>query len=185
MKNLIFFGIQGSGKGTQAKLLAQNFGYTIFETGSELRNIAKEDSDLGCKVKETIESGHLVSTELVIEILKDFIHKHKNVPVIFDGIPRSDDQNKLFRELLTVENVDYLAVHFKLDKEEAFKRLLKRAEIENRADDNEESINRRIDIFFNSTVPVIETFSAENKLIEIDAKPSIEEIYQTLSTSIQ
>ena len=185
MKNLIFFGIQGSGKGTQAKLLAKNLGYTIFETGAELRNIAKEESELGRKVKQTIESGHLVSTELVIEILKEFIHKHTNVPVIFDGIPRSDDQNLLFRQLLKSENIDYLAVHFKLEKAEAFKRLLKRAEVEKRADDNEESINRRIDIFFNSTVPVIETYSAENKLIEIDARPSIEEIYQTLSSQIQ
>ena len=183
--NLIFFGIQGSGKGTQAKLLAENLGYQIFETGGELRKLAKEDSDLGKKVKETIEAGHLVSSELVLEIVRNFIRKADKTKIIFDGIPRNQDQYQSFMGILNEFNLEYTAVHFKLEKEEALTRLFKRAEIERRADDNEESIKRRIDIFYNDTLPLIENFAQTNKLIEVDASPTIEEIYQDLSSRLQ
>ena len=183
--NLIFFGIQGSGKGTQARLLAKDHGYTIFETGAELRSLAKEDSDLGRKVKNTIESGQLVSSELVMEIVESFLNKHKEDKIIFDGIPRSDDQNQLFRALLAEHNVKAVGVHFILEKDEAVARLLKRAEIEGRADDNEESIKQRLQIFFDQTLPVIQTFEQDGALIEIDAKPQIEEVYEQLTSSIE
>jgi adenylate kinase len=183
--NLILFGIQGSGKGTQAKLLAEKYGYQIFETGAELRKLAKEDSELGRKVKETIESGHLVSSELVLEIVKNFVSQAENGKIIFDGIPRNQDQNIAFRGILAEYNLDYTAVHFKLDKQESLIRLFKRAEIEGRADDNEESIKRRIDIFFADTLPIVETYKQEGKLIELDATPSIEEVFQNLEQTLE
>jgi adenylate kinase len=183
--NLIFFGIQGSGKGTQAKLLAADHGYTIFETGAELRTLSKEDSELGRKVKTTIESGQLVSTELVMDIVEAFIVKHSNDKIIFDGIPRSEDQNAMFRKRLAAHNIKAVGVHFILEKDEAVARLLKRAEIEGRADDNEESIKQRLQIFFDKTVPVIETFANDDTLIEIDAKQSIDDVYSQLTSSIE
>lgn len=183
--NLIFFGIQGSGKGTQAKLLAEKFGYQIFETGAELRKIASENSELGLKVKETIEAGHLVSSELVLEIVKDFVSKNLNQKIIFDGIPRNSDQNVVFQSILQEFNLEYTAVHFRLEKEEALNRLYKRAEIENRADDNEASINKRIEIFYNDTLPIIETFQNKGKLIEVDAAPTIPEIFADLTNQLE
>lgn len=183
--NLIFFGIQGSGKGTQAKLLSEQFGFKIFETGAELRKIATEDSDLGRKVKETIEAGHLVSSELVLEIVKDFVKKNLDQNILFDGIPRNQAQNEVFQTILEDYKLDYTAIHFKLDREESLKRLFKRAEIEGRADDTEEVINRRIEIFYADTLPIIETFAHKGRLIEIDASPSIQEISQELITKLE
>jgi adenylate kinase len=182
--NLIFFGIQGSGKGTQAKLLAEKFGFTIFETGAELRKIATENSELGIKVKATIDAGHLVSSNLVLEIVKNFVTNNLNNQIIFDGIPRNEDQNKIFQSILEEFNIEYTAIHFKLEKDEALKRLFKRAEVEQRADDNEDSIKRRIDIFYNDTLPIIQTFQQKNKLIEIDASPDINTIFEDLTSSL-
>jgi adenylate kinase len=183
--NLIFFGIQGSGKGTQAKLLAEKFGFKIFETGAELRTLAAQDNELGKKVKSIIEAGHLVSSELVLEIVENFVQNNLNNSVIFDGIPRNEDQNIAFKGILEKYNIQYTAIHFKLEKDEALKRLFKRAEIENRADDNEESINRRINIFYNDTLPIIESFQAIGKLVEVDASPSIEEIFTDLTKKLE
>lgn len=182
--NLIFFGIQGSGKGTQAKLLAEKLGYQIFETGGELRKLAKEESELGKKVKETIEAGHLVSSELVLEIVRNFIKNADKTKIIFDGIPRNQDQYDSFMGILKEFELQYTAIHFKLEKDEAMKRLFKRAEIEGRADDNEESIKRRIDIFYNDTLPIITNFEKEGHLIEVDASPTVEEIYQDLTSRL-
>ncbi len=183
--NLVFFGIQGSGKGTQAKLLAEEFGFSIFETGRQLRELAEEMSPLGQKIKKTIEAGDLVSSELVIEILKNFIEKNEDNTIIFDGIPRNEEQSELFQALLKDMALDYTGVHFTLSKEESMNRLMKRAEIEGRADDNEESIKKRIDIFYTQTAPVIEELKEAGKMIEIDAGPSIEDIAVTLQEKLE
>ena len=101
MIDLILVGIQGSGKGTQGKLLAEKFGYKIFETGGALRAIAKEDSALGHKVKEITERGDLVPNEIVMEIVEHFFAGiSSEVPVIFDGIPRSEEQRQSLENLL-------------------------------------------------------------------------------------
>lgn len=183
--NLIFFGIQGSGKGTQAKLLAEKFNYVIFETGGELRKLASQNSELGKKVKSIIDAGHLVSSEVVMEIVENFLVQNKDKKIIFDGIPRNQDQQGILIDLLNSHNLEYLAVHFKLEKEEALKRLYKRAEIEGRADDNEESIQRRINIFYTETLPIIEQYQNQNHLMEIDASPSIEEIFSILTEKLE
>jgi len=92
MQDLILIGRQGSGKGTQGKLLAEKFGYKIFVTGDELRAIAKEDSELGREVKAITERGDLVSNEIVMAIVANFIQNlEEGVQVIYDGIPRSMD----------------------------------------------------------------------------------------------
>ena len=182
--NLIFFGIQGSGKGTQAKLLAENHGFEIFETGGELRKLAKEDSALGLKVKSIIESGNLVPTEVVMEIVENFLNNAQSERIIFDGIPRNLEQSEMLRSLLKNHNIEYTAVHFTLSEEEALKRLMKRAEIEGRADDNEESIKTRIGIFYEKTVPVIESVSENGNFIEIDASQTIDKVNDSLTAKL-
>lgn len=202
--DLILFGIQGSGKGTQGKILKERYNTAYFETGAELRRLSKEDSDLGKKVKETIEAGHLVSNEIVMEIVEDFLSKveaEKNV--IFDGIPRKPEQSESLSALLEKHGREYKAVILDLSQDEAMKRLTQRRICEGckevypasydkdecekcggklitRTDDNAESIKVRLQAFFDETMPVIDNYEREGKLIRINGEQSIEDVSKEL-----
>ncbi len=176
MTDLILVGIQGSGKGTQGKILAEKFGYKIFETGGALRKIAKEDSDLGRKVKEITERGDLVPNEIVMEIVEHFFSQiSPEIAVIFDGIPRSEEQRISLEKLLVQHNREFKALEVCLSDEEAVARLLKRAELEGRADDNLETIQKRISNFYNFTQPLLDAWKTSGKLISTDGGLPIEE----------
>lgn len=178
MNDLILVGKQGSGKGTQAKMLSQQFGYVIFETGGALRAIAQEDSELGKKVKAITERGDLVPNEIVMDIVRDFVEKNDpSTPVIFDGIPRSEPQRASLEELLKEMGRDFQVLEITLSDDEAMSRLLKRAEIEGRADDKTDVILKRIENFKLHTIPLIEVWRGEGKLVEINGEQSMEGVY--------
>jgi len=125
--DLIFFGMQGSGKGTLGKEIAKKFNFKIFETGAELRKLAKEDSELGKKIKSIIEAGKLVSNEIVMEIVENFmINLPKDSKVIFDGIPRKVEQAESLNLLLDKYNRNYTAILLEIKEETALKRLTTR-----------------------------------------------------------
>lgn len=196
--DLIFFGMQGAGKGTIGKLVAKKYGMEVFETGAALRKLATEDSELGKKVKSIIEAGHLVPNEVVMEIVEDFMNKlPEGKAVVFDGIPRKVIQAQSLNELLDKHNRQYKAVLLEIKKDTALKRLTTRricknckevypavyegekcekcgGELVTRADDNAEAIETRIDAFMDETVPAIEMY--KDKLIKIDGEPTIEEV---------
>lgn len=177
MQDLILVGIQGSGKGTQAKLLAQKFNYEIFETGGALRAIAKEDSELGRKVKEITERGDLVPNEIVMEIVEHFLEGvNDDTPVIFDGIPRSDAQRESLEKLIQAHGREFVALEIKLSDEEAMKRMMHRAQTEGRADDTPEVMKKRIENFYAYTAPLLEVWRGKGKLISIDGEQEIEEV---------
>ncbi len=181
MKDLILVGIQGSGKGTQAKILAKKHGYQIFETGGALRGIAAEDSELGRQVKEITTRGDLVSNEIVMAIVADFIAKlDGSSPVIFDGIPRSEEQRVSLETLLENKGRSFEVLAVELSEKEAFKRMFKRAELEGRADDNETSMKKRIANFYEFTAPMLETWRKAGKLIQICGEHSIEEVSEKI-----
>jgi adenylate kinase len=127
-KDLILVGKQGSGKGTQAKILAKKLGFKIFETGAALRNIAQQDTPLGREVLDITSRGDLVSNDIVMQIVEDFLNElEENTPVIFDGIPRSEVQRQSLEDLLNKNSRDFLVIEIKLSNEEALNRLLIRA----------------------------------------------------------
>lgn len=194
--------MQGSGKGTLGKVLASVFNMEVFEAGSAMRNIAKEDSPLGHKIKEIIESGNLVQNEIVMETVTDFISKiDKDTGIIFDGIPRSVEQTESLIQLLDSHNRKYKAFHLEIDEETALKRLTTRkmckvcgtiypadyskdtcdqivegkecnGELYSRSDDVPEAITKRIELFKEKTIPGMKLF--KENLISIDGRPSIE-----------
>jgi len=125
--DLIFFGMQGAGKGTVGKEVAAKFNLKIFETGGALRVLAQEDSELGHKVKEIIEAGRLVPNEVVMEIVEDFINKlEPGQSVLFDGIPRSVQQAESLNTLLAKHNREYKGVLIEITEETAIARLTTR-----------------------------------------------------------
>lgn len=201
----VLFGIQGSGKGTQGKILSQRLSAAYFETGGELRRLAHENSPLGEKVKSIIEAGNLVPNEVVMEIVANFVGMETlpKTAIIFDGIPRNKEQSETFESLLKKLGRDYTGIYFKLSREEAENRLLHRricklcktvypasftgescgacgGMLMTRTDDNPESIRTRLDIFFKETMPVIEAWANQGKMIEVDGAKSIDEVTQEL-----
>ncbi len=196
--DFIFFGMQGSGKGTLGKALAKRYNLEIFETGAELRKLSQEDSELSRKVKSIIEAGHLVPNEVVMEIVENFMNNLKpDTQIIFDGIPRKVEQAESLNALLEKHNRNYKALLLDIKKETALSRLSTRrlcsqcktifpadysaescnqcgGELITRSDDNPEAIKIRLEAFENETVPTIKTYS--DKLIVINGEPAIEEV---------
>lgn len=184
--DLIFFGIQGSGKGTQARMLAEEFGYYIFEAGGELRKIKASGSALGETVKKYIDNGELVPFDIIMEVVGEAIAAvPADQKILFDGIPRDLDQMNAFNNIMNDAGRDMQCIHILLDKNEAIERIKGRAEEEGRADDaDQEKVLRRMELFSNKTMPVIDAYQAEGKVIEIDGQGSVEEIYDRIRNAL-
>ena len=195
MKDLILIGKQGSGKGTQAKILAEKFGFEIFETGAELRRIATKDSELGHTVKEITTRGDLVSNKVVMEIVENFLKNLSGeVPIIFDGIPRSEEQRKSVEKLMENHEREFSVLEVRLSNDEALKRLTIRGKCNNcgknfgggtcpecgsinvsrRADDNPDSILKRLENFEKYTTPLLNVWREHDKVMSIDGEQSVE-----------
>lgn len=196
--DLIFFGMQGSGKGTLGKAIAERYGMRIFEMGGELRKLAQENSELGKKVKSIIEAGHLVSDDVVMEIVENFMKNlEANENILFDGIPRKVEQAKLLNNILDKHSRKYTGVLLDIKKETALYRLTTRRICQNckaiypvfyskdvcekcggqlttRADDNETAIKTRLDAYEKETIPAMTLY--ENSLLKIDGEPPIERV---------
>lgn len=203
--DLVLFGMQGSGKGTQSQRIAERCSLQIFETGAELRRLAAESSELGQRVKSIIEAGRLVPTEVVMEIIADFLHRlPAGKSALFDGIPRSDDQQKLFDELMQKEGRNFTGLLIELTEQEALKRLTTRrlcpqckeiypafyekntcekdgSTLITRQDDTPEAIRVRLDTFVEKTVPVIEAYKAQGKMLIVKGEQSIDGVTKDIS----
>jgi adenylate kinase len=185
--DIVLFGIQGSGKGTQARKLAEEFGYILFETGGALRAIAATNSDLGRQVKAIIDAGHHVSPEIVMDVVNAAVKGcPKEKPIIFDGIPRNMDQMGPFDLVLKRAGREFRCIEIHVDEEAAVQRILKRATIEGRADDaSEEKIRLRMKLFHEKTEPVIAAYRAQRMVVDVDGEGEVEDVYARLKEAIR
>ncbi|MBI2636407.1 nucleoside monophosphate kinase [Candidatus Peregrinibacteria bacterium] len=183
--DLVLFGIQGSGKGTQAKRLAAEFGYDIFEAGGELRKIAASSSELGKKIRFYIDNGNLVPHEIIMQVVKEAIlARPKSQKILFDGIPRDENQMTGFNKIMKDAGRDFRCIHILLDPAEGIRRILGRAKMEGRADDADTAIiERRMKTFVEKTIPVIEKFKREKKVLDIDGMRTVDEVYMEMKKS--
>lgn len=185
--DLILFGIQGSGKGTQAKRLAEEFGYDIFEAGGELRSIAASGSELGETVKSYIDAGNLVPHEIIMEVVATAIAKRADdTKILFDGIPRDMKQKKGFDEIMKNVGREFVGIEILLEKPAAMARIQQRAEEQGRVDDADTAIiEKRMNTFEEKTRPVIEQYQAAGQLQTVDGQGSMEEVYNRIVELIQ
>lgn len=183
MQHLVFYGIQGSGKGTQAKLLEKDYNYVVFSTGNELREHVQKQTELGKKVEPIINAGIHVSDEIIVELVKEFYQNNPDKKIIFDGVIRNQNQCQTITEFFQEHNIQTKAVYLDLDKESAIQRILSRAEKEGREDDNIDSAKKRINLFFEKTLPVIQNYK-DSEIITVNAKQSIEDVYSELKAKL-
>lgn len=186
LNTIFFIGPQGSGKGTQARVLAKRLDFFYWEMGGILREVAKEDTKLGREVKNMVDNGILLPDEKLFEVVSfklKQIDSHQGV--IFDGIPRRVGQAEFLMDFLQKQGRDnFTTLFIDLPKEESLNRLLLRAKQENRADDTQEVIEKRLQQYYEATLPVIEYLKQKTKFIEIDGRPPIEEVTEKINQAL-
>jgi adenylate kinase len=187
MINLVIFGPLGSGKGTQAQKIKEKYGFIHFSTGDLLRDEIKKQTPLGKNIEMVVNSGALVSDELIEEIVKEFIKNNKNARgIIFDGFPRTLHQAEMLDKELANNNMKIDLV-IKLDIPEATikNRLKYRAMKEGRADDNDETINNRLQFYYNHTLPILDYYKKTNKnIVDIYGDRDLNEVFNDICQQI-
>jgi len=187
MINLVIFGPLGSGKSTQAQKIKEKYGFIHFSTGDLLRDEIKKQTPLGKNIEMVVNSGALVSDELIEEIVKEFIKNNKNARgIIFDGFPRTLHQAEMLDKELANNNMKIDLV-IKLDIPEATikNRLQYRALKEGRADDNDETINNRLQFYYNHTLPILNYYKKTNKnIVDIYGDRDVNEVFNDICQQI-
>lgn len=182
MLNIVIFGAPGSGKGTQSERIVEKYGLNHISTGDVLRNEIKNGTELGKTAKSYIDQGQLIPDALMIDILAHVFDSFKGGKgVIFDGFPRTTPQAEALKEMLEKRN-QKIAVMLELDvpENELMTRLIKRGQESGRADDNEETIKKRLDVYHSQTAPLIDWYKKENLHAHIQGLGSMDEIFNSI-----
>ena len=186
MINIVIFGPPGSGKGTQSEKLIEKYGLIHLSTGDILRSEIANGTELGVKAKAFIDAGELVPDDDVkAMVLKKFDENTDAKGFIFDGFPRTCDQARFLRHELTDRDLR-INVMLTLDvpTEELISRLLKRAELDGRADDKKSIIERRIEIYHNQAETISEFYQKMHKYVPIDGMGTVDEIFERITCAV-
>ena len=184
--NLIIFGPPGAGKGTQADFIVNKYNLYQLSTGEVLRNEIKNETELGKEISSIINSGTLVSDEIVKKLVENFISDNKyKKRLIFDGYPRNLTQAETLKNLLNKygQKID-LVLNLSVSLETITKRILERRILEKREDDSEEIAIKRYKTYEKSTEPVIEYYKKLNLLKVVDGERPIDQINKEISDII-
>ena len=183
MKNVVIFGAPGSGKGTYSAELVKHFGMGHISTGDVLRAEIKNGTELGKIADSYISQGQLIPDELMIDILAATYDKFPGGGVIFDGFPRTIPQAEALKKMLQERGHDMgVMIELVVEEDVLMERLLNRAKIEGRADDNEETIKKRFNVYHTQTAPLSEWFAKEGirHIFKFSEHPSKDEMTQAL-----
>ena len=175
---VVFLGPPGSGKGTQAKLLAERLHVPAISTGDILRAAVKDRTPLGLQAQAVMEKGELVSDDLIVALIRDRIaQKDARGGFILDGFPRTLEQARSLDALLS-RNGDGLAaaVNFDVPEGTLVERMLGRAKAEGRADDRPETFRERLRVYRQKTEPLIGFYSDKGLLADVDGVGAVEEV---------
>jgi adenylate kinase len=179
--NVLLLGPQGSGKGTQAKLIAKTYGIPHIATGDMIREMKELATPLGRELKAVYDAGDLVDDDLMIRLIDGRLDRGDTLPgFVLDGFPRTMPQAEALDELLrrlgrTLDVVLELQI---ADRETVIARMLKRAAEENRSDDTDDGIRRRLELYDRETAPLVEYYrSTRGNVVGIHGDGTVEQVF--------
>ena len=186
MLNIVIFGAPGSGKGTQSERIVEKYGINHISTGDVLRAEIKNGTELGKTAKGYIDQGQLIPDELMIDILASVFDSFKDSKgVIFDGFPRKIAQAEALKKMLAERGQDVsVMVDLEVPEDELMVRLIKRGKDSGRADDNEETIKKRLHVYHSQTAPLIDWYKNEKKYQHINGLGTMEGIFAEICEAI-
>jgi adenylate kinase len=175
---LLIMGPPGAGKGTQAQFIAQHYGIPAISTGDIFRSNVQRQTELGRVVEGIMARGEYVPDEVTIQIVADRLAESDTAPgFLLDGFPRTVPQAEALDQILADLNAPLDKVlSLTVDPDQLVARMLKRAEIEHRADDNEETIRTRFSVYEAQTQPLLDLYRAKGLLVEVDGLGEIGQI---------
>ena len=184
---LLIMGPPGAGKGTQATRIAEHYRIPAISTGDIFRAMKHADTPLARQVREIMESGGYVSDEITNEIVKDRLARPDcQQGFLLDGYPRTLQQVETLDDYLAETNRPLDAVISLLaDTDEVVARLLKRAAIDGRSDDNEETVRVRLQVYAEQTEPLLDVYRSRGVLVEVNGLGEIDEVSERVFVALE
>ena len=184
--NILLLGPQGSGKGTQAKRIAREYGLAHIASGDLFRNAIAAGTPLGREVEPIYNAGGLVPDEITTALIRERLEEEDaRDGFILDGFPRNLAQARALDEMLAEIGRSLTAVFaLNVSDEVSQQRLLGRAQEEGRVDDTPEAIVRRLEIYHEQTEPVIEHYRAQDRLVPINGEGTIPEVFDQIRKAL-
>lgn len=178
---VLLMGPPGAGKGTQASLLAERRNLAKLSTGDMLRSHVSRGTELGKKAKGIMDSGGLVSDDIIIGMVRSELERLEPLRVLLDGFPRTRAQAEELDAILAGQDAEIDAVvALEVPDEELVKRLLSRSEEQGRTDDNEATIRARMAVYRDETKPLLDFYEERGKLRSVDGTGTVEEVFERI-----
>jgi adenylate kinase len=185
--NVLLLGPQGAGKGTQAKRISEEYGIPHIASGEILRAEMNAGTDLGRRVKDVYDRGDLVSDDLMIELIRNRLEQPDTESgFVLDGFPRTTVQAEALDSMFAdIGRNLSVAFALQIPDEVAFERLRRRAELEGRADDTDEAIQRRLDGYHRETEPLIEYYRTRGNLVPIRGDRTENQVFADIQQALE
>lgn len=187
MTRMLIVGPPGAGKGTQSKKISEEHGIIAISTGDIFRENIKGQTELGKEAQKYVDAGNLVPDSVTNRMIEDRLTwDDAKDGFLLDGYPRNRTQVAAFDEITSRLGVELdVVLELTADREELISRLVRRAEIDGRADDTEDVVRHRLEVFEQETAPMIEEYRQRGVLKQVDGLGAVEEVEARIAEALK